>query len=63
MKKTLKKYQMDHKAKYIIFCSILLSEYETLFACSTSHKIWRKLKVMYEGIDQVKDIKINLLMS
>ena len=54
---------MDHKAKYIIFCSILPSEYEKLTACSTLHEIWRKLEVVYECIDQVNDTKINLLMS
>ena len=59
----IKKHQMDHKAKYIIFCSIILSEFERLFAFSTSHEIWRKLKIVYEGTNQVKDIKINLLMS
>ena len=59
----IKKHQIDHKAKYIIFCSILPSEYEKLSACSTSHEIWRKLEVVYEGTDQVKDTKINLLMS
>ena len=59
----IKKYQMDHKAKYIIFCSILPSEYEKLSTCSTSHEIWRKLEVVYKGTDQVKDTKINLLIS
>jgi len=59
----IKKHQMDYKAKYIIFCSILPSEYEKLSACSTSHEIWRKLEVVYEGTNQVKDTKINLLMS
>ena len=59
----IKKYQMDHKAKYIIFGSILPSEYEKLSACATSYEIWRKLEVVYEGIDQVKDTKINLLMT
>ena len=54
---------MDHKVKYIIFCSILPSEYEIFFVCFTSHDIWRKLEEVYEGTDQVKDTKINLLMS
>ena len=55
--KDIKKFQMDYNAKYIIFCSILLSEYEKLSTCSTSHEIWRKLEVVYEGTDQVKDTK------
>ena len=59
----IKKHQMDHKAKYIIFCSILPSEYEKLLAYSTSNEIWKNLEVVYEGTNQVKDTKINLLMS
>ena len=42
-KEDIIKHQMDHKARYIIFCSIFSSEYEKLSTCSTSHEIWRKL--------------------
>ena len=59
----IRKHQVDYKAKYIVFCSILPNEYEKLSACSISNEIWKKLEVVYKGTNQVKDTKINLLMS
>lgn len=62
-KNDIKKHQMDHKEKYIIFCLILPSEYENSQLAQHLSEIWKKLEVVYEGTDQVKDAKINLLTS
>ncbi|XP_050238279.1 uncharacterized protein LOC126687766 [Mercurialis annua] len=50
------------KAITMIHCALDISEYNRDRNCVTVKQVWEKLQVTYEGTDQVRETKINLLM-
>ncbi|XP_059627033.1 uncharacterized protein LOC132269805 [Cornus florida] len=53
---------LNAKAKVNLNYAISLSEYNRVSTCTTAKEIWDKLQITYEGISQVKESKIDILM-
>ena len=54
--------QMNVKAKYLLTCALSKSEYDKIISCDSAKEIWDRLQTLHEGIDQVKETKINMLV-
>ncbi|GAV80779.1 UBN2 domain-containing protein, partial [Cephalotus follicularis] len=50
------------KAKHIIICTINSSEFNRVSSCNSAKEMWDRLEVTYEGMNQVKDDKISMLV-
>ena len=57
-----KKVQLNVKAVFILHCAIDRNEFNRIWYCKSAKEIWKLLEVTYEGNDQVKESKINILM-
>ncbi|GJT61213.1 zf-CCHC domain-containing protein [Tanacetum coccineum] len=47
----------------VIHNALPRKEYERIFMCNTAKEIWKTLLITHQGNNQVKDIKINLLVQ
>ncbi|GAV76187.1 LOW QUALITY PROTEIN: DUF4219 domain-containing protein/UBN2 domain-containing protein, partial [Cephalotus follicularis] len=56
-----KKVQLNPKAKRVIICALNSNEFN-VSSCATAKEMWDRLEVTYEGTNQVKDDKINMLV-
>ncbi|GAV68363.1 zf-CCHC domain-containing protein/UBN2 domain-containing protein, partial [Cephalotus follicularis] len=56
------KVQMNAKAKHIIICAINSNEFNRVSSCVSTKEMWDRLGVTYEGTNQVKEAKINMLV-
>ena len=54
--------QMNAKAKHTLYCALHPSEFNRISSCDTAKQIWDKLEVTYEGTNQVKESRINMLV-
>ncbi|GAV84627.1 UBN2 domain-containing protein, partial [Cephalotus follicularis] len=50
------------KAKHVIICALNSNEFNRVSLCATAKPMWNRLEVTYEGTNQVKDAKINMLV-
>ncbi|GAV91935.1 UBN2 domain-containing protein, partial [Cephalotus follicularis] len=50
------------KAKHVIICALNSNEFNRVSSCTTAKEMWDRLEVTYEGTNQVKDAKINMLV-
>ncbi|GAV73237.1 LOW QUALITY PROTEIN: zf-CCHC domain-containing protein/DUF4219 domain-containing protein/UBN2 domain-containing protein, partial [Cephalotus follicularis] len=57
-----KKVQLNAKAKHVIICALNSNEFNRVSSCATTKEMWDRLEVTYEGTNQVKDAKINMLV-
>ncbi|GAV69438.1 UBN2 domain-containing protein [Cephalotus follicularis] len=57
-----KKVQLNAKAKHVIICALNSNEFNRVSSCATPKEMWDRLEVTYEGTNQVKDAKINILV-
>ncbi|GAV77207.1 DUF4219 domain-containing protein/UBN2 domain-containing protein [Cephalotus follicularis] len=57
-----KKVQLNAKAKHVIICALNSNEFNRVSSCATAKEMWDRLEVTYEGANQVKDAKINMLV-
>ncbi|GAV64971.1 zf-CCHC domain-containing protein/UBN2 domain-containing protein, partial [Cephalotus follicularis] len=57
-----KKVQINAKAIHIIICAINSNEFNRVSSCVSAKEMWDRLEVTYEGTNQVKDAKINMLV-
>ncbi|GAV76804.1 UBN2 domain-containing protein, partial [Cephalotus follicularis] len=57
-----KKVQLNAKAKHVIICALNSNEFNRVSSCATAKEMWDRLEVTYEGTNQVKDAKINMLI-
>ncbi|GAV73059.1 UBN2 domain-containing protein, partial [Cephalotus follicularis] len=57
-----KKVQLNAKAKHVIICAFNSNEFNRVSSCATAKEMWDRLEVTYEGTNQVKDAKINMLV-
>ncbi|GAV83807.1 UBN2 domain-containing protein, partial [Cephalotus follicularis] len=57
-----KKVQLNAKAKHVIICALNSNEFNRVSSCATGKEMWDRLEVTYEGTNQVKDAKINMLV-
>lgn len=46
----------------ILYCAINGSEYDKISCCDNAKEMWDKLQVTHEGIDKVKETKMNMLV-
>ncbi|GAV67543.1 DUF4219 domain-containing protein/UBN2 domain-containing protein [Cephalotus follicularis] len=60
--KDIKKVQMNAKAKHVIICAINSNEFNRISSCVSAKETWDRLEVTYEGTNQVKEAKINMLV-
>ncbi|KAK2990894.1 hypothetical protein RJ640_016648 [Escallonia rubra] len=56
-------FSMDDRAKTITSCGHYINEYNRVSASETAQEMWRLLEVTYEGTNQVKETKINILVQ
>ncbi|GAV76833.1 LOW QUALITY PROTEIN: zf-CCHC domain-containing protein/DUF4219 domain-containing protein/UBN2 domain-containing protein, partial [Cephalotus follicularis] len=56
-----KKVQLNAKANHVIICALNSNEFNRVSSCGTAKEMDR-LEVTYEGTNQVKDAKINMLV-
>ena len=54
--------QLNAKAINMLYCALDANEFNRISACESAKEIWDKLKVTYEGTNQVKDSKISRLV-
>ncbi|GAV91165.1 DUF4219 domain-containing protein/UBN2 domain-containing protein [Cephalotus follicularis] len=57
-----KKVQLNAKAKHVIICALNSNEFNRVSSCATAKEMWDRLQVTYEGTNQVKHAKINMLV-
>ena len=48
--------------KYLLTCALSKSEYDKIISCDSAKEISDRLQTLYEGIDQVKETKITMLV-
>ena len=57
------KMTLNSKAKNVLTCALGKNEYSRVSSCASAHEMWKLLEMTHEGASQVKNYKINLLMS
>ncbi|GAV92546.1 UBN2 domain-containing protein, partial [Cephalotus follicularis] len=55
-------FQLNSKAKHVLFCVVGLNEFNRISSCDTAKKMWDLLEITYEGTNQVKESKISMLV-
>ena len=53
---------MNAKAKYLLMYALSKSQYDKIISCDSTKEIWDRLQTLYEGTNQVKETKINMLV-
>ncbi|WRX10298.1 zinc finger protein [Theobroma cacao] len=56
-----KKVQINFKAINTLHCALTPTKFNKLSSCTTAKQVWEKLRIIYEGVSQVKESKIALL--
>jgi len=54
-----KKMFLNSKAMNALFCTLDKKEFHRVSSCESAYEIWKKLEVVYEGTNQVKECKIS----
>ncbi|GAV80652.1 zf-CCHC domain-containing protein/DUF4219 domain-containing protein/UBN2 domain-containing protein, partial [Cephalotus follicularis] len=54
--------QLNAKAKHVIICAINSNEFNRVSSCVLAKDMWDRLEVTYEGTNQLKEAKINMLV-
>ncbi|GAV57659.1 UBN2 domain-containing protein, partial [Cephalotus follicularis] len=57
-----KRVQMNAKVKRIIICAINCKDFNRVSSCISAKEMWDRLQVTYEGTNQVKEVKISMLV-
>ncbi|VFQ78617.1 unnamed protein product [Cuscuta campestris] len=57
----IKKIEYNAKAINILYCAVNPDDYRKISCCSTAKDMWDKLKITYEGTNQVRKAKIDFL--
>ena len=58
-----KKMTLNTKAKNVLTCALRKNEYSRVSSCASAYEMWKLLEMTHEGTSQVKNSKINLLVS
>ena len=58
----LEKHSKNYKAIHLLYCALNAEEFNRISSCKIAKEIWDKLVVTFEGTNQVKQTKINLLL-
>ena len=54
-----RKFSLNFKVINALFCALDKKEFYRVSRCSNAYQIWKKLEIVYETTDQVKDSKIS----
>ena len=54
--------QNNIKSTHTLYCALDINEFNRISSCETAKEIWDKLEVTHEGISQVKESKISILI-
>ena len=54
--------QLNTKAMNLLYCALDANKFNKILGCISAKEIWDKLEVTYEGTNQVKETKINMLV-
>ena len=54
--------QLNANTMNILYCALDAKKFNRIFTCNSAKKIWDRLEVTHEGTNQVKEIKINMLI-
>ncbi|GAV86620.1 zf-CCHC domain-containing protein/DUF4219 domain-containing protein/UBN2 domain-containing protein, partial [Cephalotus follicularis] len=54
--------QLNSKAKHVLFCAIGFNEFNRISSCDSAKEMWDLLEVTYEGMNQVNESKISILV-
>ncbi|GAV88518.1 UBN2 domain-containing protein, partial [Cephalotus follicularis] len=54
--------QLNSKAKHVLFCAVGPNEFNRIYSCDSAKEMWDLLEVTYEGMNQVKESKISMLV-
>ncbi|GAV78058.1 DUF4219 domain-containing protein/UBN2 domain-containing protein [Cephalotus follicularis] len=57
-----RRVQLNAKTKHIIICAINSNDFNRISSCISAKEMWDRLEVTYEGTNQVKEAKINMLV-
>ncbi|MQM13440.1 hypothetical protein Taro_046361, partial [Colocasia esculenta] len=57
------KLSQHSKAKSILCCSLSKKEFNRISACKSAKEMWDKLRLTHEGIDKVKETRIDILVA
>ena len=60
--KDLDMLQLNAKAMNLLYCALDANDFNRISGYISIKEIWDKLKVTYEGINQVKETRINMLV-
>uniref|UniRef100_A0A2N9HLI3 CCHC-type domain-containing protein n=1 Tax=Fagus sylvatica TaxID=28930 RepID=A0A2N9HLI3_FAGSY len=58
----VKLIELNCKAMSTLYCALDPIEYNRVSGCDSAKEIWDKLEVTYEGTNQVKESKMNMLV-
>jgi cell division protein FtsB len=58
----VKLIELNCKAMSSLYCALDPTEYNRVSGCDSAKEIWDKLEVTYEGTNQVKESKMNMLI-
>ncbi|XP_070018209.1 uncharacterized protein [Nicotiana sylvestris] len=58
-----KAVEKNYHAKKILVCGLGPDEYNRISACDSAKEIWEALQTVHEGITQVKQSKIDMLIT
>ena len=54
--------QLNAKEINVLYCALSMNEFNNVSFCSSIKEIWDRLEVTHEETNQVKEIKINMLV-
>ena len=54
--------QLNTKAINVLYCALNVNEFNRISTCNSAKEIWDRLEVTHEGISQVKESKISILV-
>ena len=57
-----KNTQLNAKIMNVLYCALDANECNRISTCNSAKKNWDKLEVTYEGTNQMKESKINMLV-
>ncbi|MQL74070.1 hypothetical protein Taro_006443 [Colocasia esculenta] len=58
-----KKISLNCKDKSILCCALSKKEFNCISACESAMKMWEKLRITYEGTENVKEVRIDILVT
>ena len=54
--------QLNAKVMNLLYYALDTNEFNRILGCISAKEIWNKLEVTYEGANQVKETRINMLV-